>query len=284
LKARPDFAVPVDLQANAGLAARDAFKRATDAKAAWLACSATFCVAILESIGESNRLAMSDTDTATLHLSPRDIINAMTALHGTLTDVEVDALRLPLKKKLSALTDLPAHIVKFRGHLARLTTAGQAPLALDAYRLFLVSLSSFPVFHQYTFIVNGDLRGYATYIGSQHSNILAHSTLRPFSGNVEGYEDGASEDDGIGGDSIYPTSPPPSYPKYPTANAMQPYYPPHQLYPPQQCLPPPLALGSTLTPTPWRMVFTLTLPQLLPLPNHPQTRKATDKKVTKKTR
>ena len=65
---------------------------------------------------------------------------------------EVDVLRLPLKKKLSALADLPEHIVTFRGHLARLTTAGQAPLALDAYRLFLASLSPFPVFLQYTML------------------------------------------------------------------------------------------------------------------------------------
>jgi hypothetical protein len=41
---------------------------------------------------------------------------------------------------------------------------------------------------------------------------------------------------------------------------------------------PPLALGSTLTPTPWPMGFTLPLPSLLPqpLPTYPQTRKATD--------
>ncbi len=97
-------------------------------------------------------VAISYPDTVTLHLSPRDIINAMTALHGTLTGVEVDALRLPLKKKLSALADLPAHIVTFRGQLARLTTAGQAPLALDAHRLFLASLSSFPAFHQHTLL------------------------------------------------------------------------------------------------------------------------------------
>jgi hypothetical protein len=89
----------------------------------------------------------------------------MTALHGTMTGAEVDALRLPLKKNLSALVaDLPAHIATFRGHLARLTTAGQAPLPLDAYRLFLASLSSFPVFHQYAlyFIVDGAKRGNCT--------------------------------------------------------------------------------------------------------------------------
>jgi hypothetical protein len=78
--------------------------------AAWLACSAAFCVAILDSIGESNCLAISDP----LHLSPREIINGMTILHGALTGVEVDALRLPLKKKLSALADLPAHIARLR--------------------------------------------------------------------------------------------------------------------------------------------------------------------------
>ncbi len=142
LRARPDFPIPVDLQAYASPAARDAFKRATDARADWLACSAAFCVAILDSIGKSNCLAISDPDTYTLHLSPRDIINVMTSLHGA----------LPLKKKLSALIDLPADIVTFRGHLARLTTARQAPLPLDAYRLFLASLSSFPVFHQYTLL------------------------------------------------------------------------------------------------------------------------------------
>jgi hypothetical protein len=125
----------------------------------------------------------------------------MTTLHGTMTAAEVDALRMPLKKKLAAIADLPAHIVTFRGHLAWLTTAGQAPLALDAYRLFLTSLFPFPVFLQYTMlwtVANGAIgqqtfEAYAAYILGQHSNILAHSNLRPFAGNIEGFEDGASE-------------------------------------------------------------------------------------------
>ena len=54
---------------------------------------------------------------------------------------------------------------------------------------------------------------YAAYILGQHANILGHSNLQPFAGNLEGYEDGASEDDGMGGDQIYPTSYPPSYPQ-----------------------------------------------------------------------
>jgi hypothetical protein len=205
------LSLPADLAANAGPAARDVFKCATDSRAAWLACSAAFCTAILESIGESNRLAISDLDTNTLHLSPRDIINTMTALHGQMAGAEVDALRLPLKKKLSAISELPAHIVTFRGHLARLTTAGQAPLVIDAYRQFLASLSPFPVFHQCTLlftVTNGAIEqqtfeAYAAYVLVQHRNILTHSSLRPFAGNFEGYKGGASEDGGMGGDLIY---------------------------------------------------------------------------------
>jgi hypothetical protein len=281
LRTRPDFPVPADLQANAGPAARDAFKRATDAKVAWLACSAAFCVAILDSIGESNCLAISDPETDTLHLCPRGIINAMAALHRALTGVEVDTLRLPLKKMLSALDDLPAHIVTFRGHLARLTTAGQAPLVFDAYRLLLASLSLFPVFHQYALLwtmANGAIAQqkfevYAAYILMQHSNILAHSNLLPFAENLEGYENGASEDDGMGGDLIYPTPPPQSY--------FSPYRKRNATF-----LPTSLDLGFNPYPYPMAKGFILTLPTLLPLllplPAYPQTRKATDKKATRK--
>jgi hypothetical protein len=257
----------------------------------WLACSAAFAVAILDSIGESNRLAIADPVTDTLNLTPRDIITAITLLHGTVTGAEVDLLRLPLKKKLLSLADLPAHIVLFRGHFARLTTAGQAPLDLDAYRLFLASLSSFHVFHRYTLLFtvpNGAIgqqtfEAYAAYVLGQHTYILAHSTLRPFAGNIEGYEDGASEDVGMGGDLVYPTPPTHThfYPQYPTANAMLPYY--QQPQPSShQFLPPPLlALGSTPTPTPWPMVSTHTP---LPLHRHPQTRKATNSKARNKAR
>ncbi len=104
--------------ADANPAARDVFKRATDSRAAWLACSASFCTAILESISDANRLAIADPNTDTLNLSPRDIIIAMTLLHGTMTGAEVDALRIPLKKKVTAISDLPGHIVRSEEPLA----------------------------------------------------------------------------------------------------------------------------------------------------------------------
>ena len=89
---RPEFPAPAALGAGANPAARDVFKRTTDSRAAWLACSASFCAAILDSIGGANHLAIVDPDTDTLHLSPRDIISAMTMFHGTMTGAEVNAL------------------------------------------------------------------------------------------------------------------------------------------------------------------------------------------------
>jgi hypothetical protein len=199
LRDRPEFPAPAALGAGANPAARDVFKRATDSRAAWLACSASFCAAILDSIGDANRLAIADPDTDTLHLSLRDIIIAMKLLHGTMTGAEVDALRLPLRKKLTAISDLPGHIVAFRGTLGRLATVGQAPLALGVYRWFLATLSPFTVFQQYTLlftVANGAIaqqtfEAYAAYFLPQLHNILAHSNPRPFAGNLEGQEDGA---------------------------------------------------------------------------------------------
>jgi hypothetical protein len=140
-------------------------------------------LAILDSIGEANSLAISDPLTDTLHLTPRGVIVAMTVLHGAMTGAELDALRLPLKKKLSAVSDLPAHIVTFLGILARLATTGQVPRPLDAFRLFLATLNPFPVFQQYTLlftVANGAIaqqtfEAYAAYILPQLHNILAHS-------------------------------------------------------------------------------------------------------------
>jgi hypothetical protein len=99
-------------------------------------------------LSNANRLAIADPATDTLHLSLRDIIIAMTVLHREMTGAEVDemtddALRLPLRKKLTAIFDLPGHIVAFRGTLGRLATVGQTPLPLDVYRWFLATLSPF---------------------------------------------------------------------------------------------------------------------------------------------
>jgi hypothetical protein len=181
----------------------------------------------------------------------------MTVLHGEMTGAEVDVLRLPLRKKLTAISDLPGHIVAFRGSLGRLATVGQAPLPLDVYRWFLATLSPFPVFQQYTLlftVANGAIaqqtfEAYAAYVLPQLHNILAHSNPRPFAGNLEGLEYGADEDM-MTGDLLYPN---PLYPNplYPTINSAQHLYPTPPLYPTQQhlyptpgaYLPPPPGLG-----------------------------------------
>ncbi len=50
------------------------------------------------------RPSVQRSSTDTLHLSPRDIVIALALLHGTMTGAEVDALRLPLRKELTAVS------------------------------------------------------------------------------------------------------------------------------------------------------------------------------------
>jgi hypothetical protein len=121
-------------------------------------------------------------------------------------------LRLPLRKKLTAISDVPGHIVAFRGTLGRLATVGQAPLALHVYRWFLTNLSPLPVFQQYTLlftVANGAIakqtfEAYTAYVLPQLHNILAHSNPRPFAGNLEGHEDVAdvADEDMMTGDLV----------------------------------------------------------------------------------
>ncbi len=222
LRARPDFPIPADLQGNAGSAARDAFKRATDARATWLACSAAFCVVILDSIGESNRLAISDPDTDTLHSVP--------ATHHQCDDCSTRGTDGCRGRRLVSVTPP--------------TLGASTPTS-----------SPTPPFDPSRAMSKGTKMGRARMMAWEETQ---STQLRPH------------------------------------------HYTPNTLLP-MPCNPitlltnltllnnfyhPPLALGSTLTPTPWPMGFTLTLPPLLPLPlpTHPQTRKATDKKATRKAR
>jgi hypothetical protein len=210
-----------------------------------MACSASFCLAILDSIGDANHLAISDPHTNTLHLSPRDItIIAMTLLHGTMTGAEVDALRQPLKKKLSTVSDLPSHIVAFRGVLVRLETAllrlmgsvcsSPSPFSTSTRALLFTVTNEA--------IVQQTFETYAACIIPQLHNILAHSNPRPFAGNVEG----ASEDDVMGG---RPNLPYPNLPSIPHRQLDATLLPSTTLIP-----------SAILTTPPWPWFLTLSLP------------------------
>jgi hypothetical protein len=190
-------------------------------------------LAILDSIGKANHLAISDPLTDTLHLFPRDIIIATTNLHGTMTVAEVGALRQPLKKKLSAMSDLPSPTSQLLGE----PLPGLQQLArflLSLMRSVCSSPPSFPSSSSTSTLCcllwhKGKrnrrlIEASAAYIIPQLHNILAHSNPRPFAGNLEEFGEGASEDGVMGGDLIYP---PKTNLQYPTANSMQPYYPQH---------------------------------------------------------
>ncbi len=118
---------------------------------------------------------------------PARHINAMTVLHGAMNGAEVDALRLPLKKNLTTVFELPARIDSFRGTFARLATAGQTKLL--SCSMHSDCFATFPVFHQYSLLFNVahkrgngavDVRGVRSIhhtVTSQHPCLLEPSSL-----------------------------------------------------------------------------------------------------------
>ena len=130
IRARPTFPTPPDLALNAGPAARDIHKHLLRSSMSYLSTLVTLTTALIESIGDSNRTAISHPIYETTLLTPTDIVNQMTTMHSNYTQLDIDVLREPLSVKLSTLTDFRPHVATFRQALAALNRAGQLPLPL----------------------------------------------------------------------------------------------------------------------------------------------------------
>jgi hypothetical protein len=198
-------------------------------------------------------------------------------------------LRLPLKKKLSSLADLPAHIVLFRGQLARLTTAGQAPLAMRtdcSWRLCPLSPFSTSILYCLR-RPTGQLhsRRSRPMLPTSWASIPTSSPTPPFDPSRETSKGTRTERASVrmGGDLVYPTPPPTFTLNTPlqTPCSLITSNPNHIL--PTNFYPPLLALGSTLTPTPWPMVSTHT-PAPAPAPSVRQERQQTARQETRQER
>ncbi len=81
-------------------------------------------------------------------LTPREIVDTMTAKHGVATSDDISKLREPLHRALTSLSDLNDHMDRFLLASQRLTRSerpsGQGEKDYRYFELFLESVSSFP--------------------------------------------------------------------------------------------------------------------------------------------
>ncbi len=76
-------------------------------------------------------------------LTPREIVDTMTAKHGVATSHDISKLREPLHRALTSLSDLTGHMDRFLLASQRLTRSGQGEKDYRYFELFLESVSSF---------------------------------------------------------------------------------------------------------------------------------------------
>jgi hypothetical protein len=193
IRARPTFPTPPDLALNAGPAARDIHKHQLRSSMTYLSTLVTLTTALIDSIGESNRVAISHPIYETTLLTPTDIVNQMTTMHSNYTQLDIDVLREPLSVKLSNLTEFRPHVATFRQALAALNRAGQLPLPLEQYSMFRNSLSTYPQFFTYITsytiarpqIAQQTFETLAAFLDPQLHNIISAATPNPFAGAIQ---------------------------------------------------------------------------------------------------
>jgi hypothetical protein len=150
----------------------------------------------LVSVGESNRntLKTAFPTLKTYMLSPRQVIDTMTLKHGVATSDDVSALKEPLSRALTSLSNLPNHMNLFLLASQRLTRSGQGETDFNYFKLFLETVSGFPsvalcmpgYFVQYPAILQQSLATIFPYLEKMQDHLVRSDPASPFSGAAKG--------------------------------------------------------------------------------------------------
>jgi hypothetical protein len=108
--------------------------------------SRALTTALLDSVGEANctHLKMAFPTLKSYTLSPRQVIDTMILKHGVATSDDVSALKEPLSRALTLLSNLSNHMDLFLLASQRLTRSGQGETGFNYFKLFLETVSGFP--------------------------------------------------------------------------------------------------------------------------------------------
>ena len=149
-EARPTWTLPIAPAATASNGAFSLYRSALDRNHAYSAATSTLAQALLASIGPDNKVSLEATfDPAPLYsLTPRAIVDAMFAQHGTTNPQDLVLLRAPLHEPLPALANLERHMNSFLLASKKLTTAGQGKTPYEYFEIVLETLKGFPVVGQ----------------------------------------------------------------------------------------------------------------------------------------
>ena len=196
IRARPTWDMPAAHPNNAAAAVVSLYKEETARHRDFSMASSALTTALLVSVGEANRntLKTAFPTLKTYMLSPRQVIDTMTLKHGVATSDDVSALKEPLSRALTSLSNLPNHMNLFLLASQRLTRSGQGETDFNYFKLFLETVSGFPsvalcmpgYFVQYPAILQQSLATIFPYLEKMQDHLVRSDPASPFSGAAKG--------------------------------------------------------------------------------------------------
>ena len=195
-RARPNWDMPVQHANNATAAVVSIYKAEAARFTDFSLASSSLSNALLASIGDTNETYLKTVFPAqrTYMLTPREIVDTMTAKHGVATSDDISKLREPLHRALTSLSDLTGHMDRFLLASQRLTRSGQGEKDYRYFELFLESVSSFPsvalclpgYYLQCPAILQQSLATIFPYLEKLRDHLIRSDPASPFSGSARG--------------------------------------------------------------------------------------------------
>ena len=138
-RARPNWDMPAIHANNAAAAVVSIYKAEAARFTDFSLDSSSLSNALFASIGDTNETYLKTVfpDKKTYMLTPREIVDTMTAKHGVATSDDISKLREPLHRALTSLSDLAGHMDRFLLASQRLTRSGQGEKDYRYFELFL---------------------------------------------------------------------------------------------------------------------------------------------------
>ena len=192
VRPRPTWDMPAQHANNAAAAVVSIYREEATKHRDFSKASSALTTALLESVGEANRTLLR-TAFPTLKpymLTPRQVVDTMCLKHGVASSDDVSALKEPLSRALTSLSNLTSHMDSFLLASQRLTRSGQGETDFSYFKAFLETVSGFPsialampgYYLLYPAILQQSIANLFPYLEKLRDHLVRSDTASPFSG------------------------------------------------------------------------------------------------------
>ena len=192
IRARPTWDMPQAHANNAAAAVVSIYREEATKHRDFSKASSALTTALLDSVGEANRTLLRTTfpTLKPYMLTPRQVVDTMSLKHGVATSDDVSALKEPLSRALTSLSNLSNHMDSFLLASQRLTRSGQGETDFSYFKAFLETVSGFPsialampgYYVTYPVILQQSLATLFPYLETLRDHLVRSDTASPFSG------------------------------------------------------------------------------------------------------